>query len=135
MFGVLWLIQNQGFMYLGLRGSMSKNATQVFGFLPGNGIHNIHMNQGNDDDKHKVIMEFGKTVGLIFHFSKPNQWVAIFLKFKSQSWHTKDDDGDPIEKLTYSPQSILNPSQCQIVLFKLLKANLRINKNHCCSYW
>jgi len=25
---------------------------QVFGFLPGNGIHDIYMNQGNGDGKH-----------------------------------------------------------------------------------
>jgi len=88
-------------------GPEEQSRDQVFGFLPGYGIHNIHMNQGNDDDKHKVDNGVWQDGGLIFHFSKPDQWVAIFLKFKSQSWHTKDDDGDPIEKLTYSPLSDL----------------------------
>ena len=55
------------------------------------------MNQGNDDDKHKVDNGVWQDGGLIFHFSKPDQWVAIFLKFKSQSWHTKDDDGNPLK--------------------------------------
>jgi hypothetical protein len=61
------------------------------------------MNQGNDDVKHKGDNGVWQDGALIFHFSKPEQWVAIFLKFKSQSWHTKDDYGDPNEKLNYNP--------------------------------
>ncbi len=68
------------------------------------------MNQGEVDEKHKGDNGVWQDGGIIFEFSKPNQWVAIFLKFKSQSWHTKDDDGNPIENFKYCPHSILNPS-------------------------
>lgn len=76
---------------------------EVFGFFPGNGIHNVHMNQGNPDGNHDYENGVWQDGGLIFQFSNPEQWVAIFLKFKTQSWHTKDDDGKPIENLKYSP--------------------------------
>ncbi len=65
---------------------------RIFGFRPGNGIHDIHMNQGNamtfrSDDG---VWQDG---GLIFHFPQTRQWVAIFLAFQSQSWRTDDRTG------------------------------------------
>ncbi len=61
------------------------------------GIHNIHMNQGSSG-------EFGKENGvfqdgaLFFHFRDRNNWVAFFSAFQSQSFHTDDVTGDPIDK-------------------------------------
>ena len=43
----------------------------VFGFFPGNGIHDIHMNQGSGDEKHKGDNGVLQDGCLIFHFSKP----------------------------------------------------------------
>ena len=68
---------------------------KYFGFLPGNGIHDIHMNQGNvgrftSDDG---VWQDG---GLLIHFPDQQQWVAIFLAFQSQSWHTDDESGHAI---------------------------------------
>ena len=66
-----------------------------FGFLPGNGIHDIHMNQGNaaqfaaDDG----VFQDG---GVLVHFPDQQEWIAIFLKFQSQSWHTDDTTGHSI---------------------------------------
>jgi uncharacterized protein YukJ len=62
---------------------------KVFGFSPGNGIHDIHMNQGNSghfrsDDG---VWQDG---GLLLHYPATDQGVAIFLAFQSQSWHTDD---------------------------------------------
>lgn len=72
-----------------------------FGFLPGNGIHDIHMNQGN-------VGSFTKDDGLLIHYPAihdangaerwPEQWVAVFLAFQSQSWHTNDETGHTEEK-------------------------------------
>jgi uncharacterized protein YukJ len=68
---------------------------KVFGFVPGNGIHDIHMNQGNDP-------EFARDDGvwqdgaLVFRFPQAGQWVAIFLVFQSQAWHTDDVTGHAI---------------------------------------
>ena len=68
---------------------------KYFGFLPGNGIHDIHMNQGNaaqfvGDDG---VYQDG---GLLVHFPNQHDWIAVFLKFQSQTWHTDDTTGHRI---------------------------------------
>lgn len=65
---------------------------KFFGFLPGNGIHDIHMNQANSgnytgDDG---VWQDG---GLFLRFPRQQQWAAIFLKFQSQAWHSDDATG------------------------------------------
>jgi len=79
---------------------------KYFGFLPGNGIHDIHMNQGNSD---QFVDDDGvwQDGGLFIHFPEieedaghgrwPEQWVALFLAFQSQSWHTDDVTGHRLE--------------------------------------
>jgi uncharacterized protein YukJ len=69
---------------------------KIFGFKPGNGIHDIHMNQGNVG---RFIKDDGvwQDGALLIHFPVNNQWVGIFLKFQSQSWHTDDVEGHRIE--------------------------------------
>jgi len=68
---------------------------KIFGFVPGNGVHDIHMNQGN-------VGQFVRDDGvyqdgaLLLHFPTQQQWVAIFLKFQSQTWHTDDSTGHQI---------------------------------------
>lgn len=69
---------------------------KIFGFQPGNGVHDIHMNQGNsrrfrDDDG---IWQDG---GMLIHFPAQSRWVGIFLAFQSQSWKTDDATGHTIE--------------------------------------
>jgi uncharacterized protein YukJ len=81
---------------------------KYFGFLPGNGIHDIHMNQSNvgsfvGDDG---VWQDG---GVLVHFPTQNQWVAIFLKFQSQGWHTDDKTGhrigepEPVKPIQLQP--------------------------------
>ncbi|GAA0565865.1 hypothetical protein GCM10010172_56890 [Paractinoplanes ferrugineus] len=65
---------------------------KVFRFSPGNGVHDVHMNQGNsgrfaDDDG---VFQDG---ALLLHFPADDTWVAIFLAFQSQSVHTDDTTG------------------------------------------
>jgi len=69
---------------------------KIFGFLPGNGVHDIHMNQANAADfrKDDGVYQDG---GLLLHFPDQRQWVAIFLKFQSQTWHSDDQTGHRIE--------------------------------------
>jgi uncharacterized protein YukJ len=69
---------------------------KIFGFLPGNGIHDIHMNQGNVERfrRDDGVWQDG---GLLFHFPGEGRWVGIFLKFQSQSWHTDDRTGHRID--------------------------------------
>jgi len=65
---------------------------KVFGFRPGNGIHDIHMNQGNGAP-HLGDDGVWQDGALLFQFPSSRQWVAIFLAFQSQSWHTDDGTG------------------------------------------
>ena len=77
---------------------------KIFGFLPGNGVHDIHMNQANvgrfvDDDG---VYQDG---ALLLHFPHQNQWVGIFLKFQSQTWHTDDVTGHQTRTPVSGPPS------------------------------
>ncbi len=68
---------------------------KYFGFLPGNGIHDIHMNQGNSE---RFASDDGvfQDGGLLVHFPDQQEWIAVFLKFQSQAWHTDDRTGHRI---------------------------------------
>jgi uncharacterized protein YukJ len=68
---------------------------KVFGFDPGDGVHDIHMNQGNDPHfaRDDGVWQDG---GLLVHFPAASRWVAIFLAFQSQAWHTDDATGHAI---------------------------------------
>lgn len=65
---------------------------KVFGFLPGNGVHDVHMNQGNSG---RFTADDGvyQDGGLLVHLPGENRWAAVFLAFQSQSWHTDDRTG------------------------------------------
>src|SRR5262249_36824966 len=78
---------------------------KIFKFLPGNGVHDIHMNQGNvppflGDDG---VWQDG---GLLLQFLSTQQWVAIFLAFQSQAWHTDDTTGHTIQDTPQLDQAI-----------------------------
>ncbi|MEU6534544.1 DUF2278 family protein [Streptomyces sp. NPDC047000] len=68
---------------------------KIFGFLPGNGVHDVHMNQGNSPDfaKDDGTWQDG---GLLVHFPGQNRWVGVFLAFQSQKWHTDDTTGHTV---------------------------------------
>src|SRR3954470_10031972 len=68
---------------------------KVFGFRPGNGVHDVHMNQGNSTQfrRDDGIWQDG---GLLLHLVAESRWVAIFLAFQSQAWHTDDTTGHAI---------------------------------------
>lgn len=68
---------------------------RYFGFRPGRGIHDIHMNQGNHPSFSSQDGTWQDGAVLI-HFPSRQQWVGIFLKFQSQSWHTDDRTGHAI---------------------------------------
>lgn len=64
-----------------------------FGFRPGSGIHDVHMNQGNSVkwQSDNALCQDG---GIIIHLPEENRWVAIFLAFQSQCFHTDDFTGN-----------------------------------------
>lgn len=81
---------------------------KIFGFAPGNGVHDIHMNQGN-------VGSFRKDDGvyqdgaMLLHFPRQDQWVGVFLKFQSQTWHTDDTTGHQIAPPVSGPPSDPTP--------------------------
>ncbi|RAH48795.1 uncharacterized protein BO95DRAFT_489101 [Aspergillus brunneoviolaceus CBS 621.78] len=83
--------------------AMAEGATvYIFGeqFNTQDGIHNVHMNQGNiprysGDDG---VFQDG---ALIIHFPRSNQWVGIFLAFASQAVHTSEVDGHSISRVKW----------------------------------
>ncbi|HEY6537244.1 MAG TPA: YukJ family protein [Candidatus Nitrosocosmicus sp.] len=60
------------------------------------GIHDVHMNQGNPEsggfEKDNGVYQDG---ALFFQFSN-DEWVALFLKFRTQAINTDDQTGNSI---------------------------------------
>jgi uncharacterized protein YukJ len=84
---------------------------KVFGFSPGNGVHDIHMNQGNTGRfrRDDGVWQDG---GLLLHYPGQDQWVAIFLAFQSQAWHTDDQTGHTTPGLpTPGPAPVPGPAE------------------------
>jgi hypothetical protein len=67
------------------------------------------MNQGNVGSftRDDGVWQDG---GLLFHFPSTSQWVAVFLAFQSQSWHTDDASG---HSLPVTPGSVPGPEDPQ----------------------
>lgn len=68
---------------------------KVFGFEPKRGLHDIHMNQGNFGrfKKDNGVWQDG---GFLLYLPSRTRWVAVFLAFQSQAWHTHDETGHPL---------------------------------------
>ncbi|EAW24511.1 uncharacterized protein NFIA_040880 [Aspergillus fischeri NRRL 181] len=88
----------------------------IFGarFNTKNGIHDVHMNQGNKgrwkgDDG---IFQDG---ALLIHFTNPDRWVGIFLGFASQAAHTDDRTGHAISSETWSDYLIDQRGQPDLI--------------------
>lgn len=64
---------------------------------PSTGVHDIHMNQGNPRGRFSKDNGVWQDGGLIFEFPSQNLWVAVFLKFQTQAWHTDDQTGQVIK--------------------------------------
>ncbi len=85
---------------------------KVFGFRPGNGVHDIQMNQGNSGafTRDNGVWQDG---GLLLHFPGESRWVGIFLAFQSQTWHTDDTTGNAIGGVAPAPG--VEPATIQIL--------------------
>lgn len=75
-------------------------ADKVFKFKPTNGVHDIHMNQGNPNPgkfaKDNGVRQDG---ALLVHFTKEDRWTAVFLAFQTQAFHTDDATGHPLTEV------------------------------------
>lgn len=69
---------------------------KIFSFKPGNGVHDIHMNQGDLTGDHAHEDGVYQDGGMILYYAQENRYVAYFTKFQSQSWHTDDVSGHAI---------------------------------------
>lgn len=69
-----------------------KKADQYFKFKPGNGIHDIHMNQGNSGQYKSDNGVFQD--GAIYIEYPGDKWSAFFFAFQSQTFNT-DNKGNP----------------------------------------
>jgi uncharacterized protein YukJ len=74
-----------------------KKKDKYFHFKPGQGIHDIHMNQGNAK-KWRNADGTWQDGCLMFHLPAKKQWRAIFLAFQSQSFKTDDKTGHAVGK-------------------------------------
>ena len=82
------------FLAFGQRwGSEPGLADDVFGFEPGNGVHDLHMNQGNVD-RHAPDNGPWQDGALLVHLGADDRWLALFLAFQTQVWETDDRTGD-----------------------------------------
>ena len=83
---------------------------KIFRFQPGNGVHDIHMNQGNHPNfrRDDGVWQDG---GLVLRFPATSQWVAVFLAFQSQAWHTDDVTGHALPGPTPGPGPTPHPGE------------------------
>jgi uncharacterized protein YukJ len=58
------------------------------------GIHDIHMNQGNPLNNHGGDNGIWQDGALFIHLPAKQTWTAVFIAFQTQSWQT-DDVGNP----------------------------------------
>jgi uncharacterized protein YukJ len=77
---------------------------KVFGFSPGGGVHDVHMNQGNSGQfrRDDGVWQDG---AMLIHYPAEPRWVGIFLAFQSQAWHTDDVTGHAIGAVAPAPQA------------------------------
>ena len=58
------------------------------------GIHDIHMNQGNPVNNHGGDNGVWQDGALLIHLPSKGTWTAVFLAFQTESW-TTDSAGNP----------------------------------------
>ncbi len=92
---------------------------KYFGFDPGNGIHDIHMNQGSSG-RFAADNGVNQDGALLMRVVSENRWVALFLAFQSQDWNTDASTGHPIGigPIPDEPVTPLRPSisiMCAVV--------------------
>lgn len=90
---VVKAVAEQGsFVYaFGVRWGPQAQKDQYFKFTPGDGVHDVHMNQGNDKTHASEDGVFHD--GCLFFQYPSGAWRAFFMAFQSQSFQTDDRTG------------------------------------------
>jgi uncharacterized protein YukJ len=73
-------------------GPLAGTPDGAFGFVPGQGIHDVHFNQGSAGE-HAATDGVRQDGALLVHLPAERRWVAFFLAFRSQAWNTDDGTG------------------------------------------
>ena len=76
----------------GALGTGDRQAGQDLRIPPGNGVHDIHMNQGNAG-RFAATTASGRTAGCCCTSRTRTSGWRVFLAFQSQAWHTDDVTG------------------------------------------
>jgi len=89
-------------------GAEQGTTDKIFGFSPGNGVHDIHMNQGNvgrftGDDG---VYQDG---ALLFNFPRTSQWVGVFLPNKGGIITLLNERGLRVDGVAYTREQARNP--------------------------
>jgi len=73
-------------------GPLHDDRDEYFDFRPGNGMHDVHMNQANANEfkSHNGVWQDG---AVFMHYPGLKRWIAIFLAFQSQGRHSDDRTG------------------------------------------
>lgn len=66
------------------------------------GIHDIHMNQGNPKGSFQRDNAVWQDGGIFFELPASDKWIAVFLAFQTESWMT-DDSGNPTKTAAAQP--------------------------------
>ncbi len=80
---------------LGAKWGPEEKKDKYFKFLPGNGIHDIHMNQGNDKSHGGDDGIFRD--GCLFFEDPSGKFRAFFMVFQSQTFQTDDQTGHALK--------------------------------------
>ncbi|MGI4853976.1 MAG: YukJ family protein [Janthinobacterium lividum] len=84
-----------------LNQAMSEHGSLVYAFGSAfadsgvtDGIHDIHMNQGNALNNHGGDNGIWQDGALFIYLPKEKSYTAVFIAFQNESWHT-DNSGNP----------------------------------------
>lgn len=88
-------------------GPENGKADQYFKFTPGNGIHDIHMNQGNSGKYKKDNGVYQD--GALYIGYPGGTWRAFYIAFQSQVFET-DDSGNPASPAIASAAGAKKPA-------------------------
>lgn len=90
-------LKNAVIQYLNQAIADENGTVYAFGsqYTQGDGIHDIHMNQGNPQGNFSRDNGIWQDGCLLFQLPASNIWTAIFLAFQTESW-TTDNNGNPV---------------------------------------
>jgi uncharacterized protein YukJ len=94
---------NSRIFAFGVQWPSTNNNDRYFPEIKDQGLHDIHMNQGNPRGSHEQDNGVYQDGGLLIYYPSLNRWTALLLAFKSQfntlspnTLHTDDQTGNRI---------------------------------------